>query len=119
MSQNAATNATGHPAMRQDAPPPPDTQPMGRYAPSPRDIQAMRRQVSAMPGQAPIVAAGLAIGILLLAIQLWLLTVALDLYLAGRGNQVWSLALVSGVIFAGGLVVLWFLRRRPHLQVRR
>jgi hypothetical protein len=56
------------------------------------------------PGQAPIVAAGLAIGILLLAIQLWLLTVALDLYLAGHGDQVWSLAAVSGLI----------LRRRPR-----
>jgi len=67
------------------------------------------------PGQAPVVAAGLAIGILLLAVQLWLLTVALDLYLAGRGSQVWSLALVSGLIFAGGLAVLWILRRRPRL----
>jgi hypothetical protein len=67
------------------------------------------------PGQAPIVAAGLTIGILLLGIQLWLLTVALDLYLAGRGNQVWSLAAVSGVIFVGGLVVLWILGRRPRV----
>jgi hypothetical protein len=67
------------------------------------------------PGQAPIVAAGLAIGILLLGVQLWLLTVALDLYLAGRGDLVWSLALVSGLIFLGGLVVLWILRRRPRV----
>jgi hypothetical protein len=69
----------------------------------------------APPGQAPIIAAGLAIGILLLGVQLWLLTVALDLYLAGKGGQVWSLALVSGVIFLGGLAVLWALRRRPRL----
>ena len=67
------------------------------------------------PGQAPIIAAGLAIGVLLLGVQLWLLTVALDLYLAGKGSQVWSLALVSGVIFLGGLTVLWALRRRPRL----
>ena len=67
------------------------------------------------PGQAPIIAAGLAIGMLLLGVQLWLLTVALDLYLAGKGSQVWSLALVSGVIFLGGLTVLWALRRRPRL----
>jgi hypothetical protein len=60
------------------------------------------------------VAAGLAIGILLLAIQLWLLTVALDLFLGGHGDQVWSLALVSGLIFVGGLAVLWILRRRPR-----
>jgi hypothetical protein len=71
--------------------------------------------VLAAPGQAPIVAAGLAIGILLLAVQLWLLTVALDLYLAGHGDQVWSLALVSGLIFLGGLLVLWILGRRPRV----
>jgi hypothetical protein len=63
------------------------------------------------PGQAPIVGTGLAIGILLLAIQLWLLTVALDLYLGGRGDQVWSLALISGLIVVGGLLVLRILRR--------
>ncbi|MBV9170748.1 MAG: hypothetical protein JOZ81_11745 [Chloroflexi bacterium] len=67
------------------------------------------------PGQDAIVAAGLTIGILLLGIQLWLLTVALDLYLAGHGDQVWSLALVSALIFAGGLSVIWILRRRPHV----
>jgi hypothetical protein len=72
-------------------------------------------QVPPPPGQAPIVAAGLAIGILLLGVQLWLLTVALDLYLGGRGDQVWSLALVSGLIFVGGLLVLWILRRRPRI----
>ena len=71
------------------------------------------------PGQAPIIAAGLAVGILLLSVQLWLLTVALDLYLAGKGSQVWSLALVSGVIFLGGLAVLWALRRSPRLATAR
>jgi hypothetical protein len=61
------------------------------------------------------VAAGLAVGVLLLGVQLWLLTVALDLYLGGQGGQVWSLALVSGLIFLGGLAVLWTLRRRPRV----
>lgn len=70
------------------------------------------------PGQMPLVTAALAIGVLLMAIQLWLLTIALDLFLAGRGGQVWQLALVSGAIFAGGLVMLWLLRRRPHLRVK-
>jgi hypothetical protein len=55
-----------------------------------------------------------AIGILLLGVQLWILTVALDLFLEGNGGQVWTLALVSGVIFAGGLAVVWLLRRRPR-----
>lgn len=68
------------------------------------------------PGQMAIVMAGLAIGVLLLGIQLWLLTVALDLYLAGRGGQVWALALVSGAIFLGGLLILWLLGRRPKVR---
>ncbi len=63
------------------------------------------------PGQAPIVTVGLAIGVLLMAIQLWLLTVALDLFLGGEGAQVWQLAVASGAIFAGGLLMLWLLRR--------
>ncbi len=70
------------------------------------------------PGQMPLVTAALAIGVLLMAIQLWLLTIALDLFLAGKGGQVWQLALISGAIFAGGLLMLWLLRRRPHLRIR-
>jgi hypothetical protein len=65
-----------------------------------------------LPGQAPIVAAALAIGILLLGVQLWILTVALDLFLEGNSGRIWLLALVSGVIFAGGLAVLWLLWRQ-------
>ena len=72
--------------------------------------------VPTLPGQAPLVGAALAIGILLLAIQLWILTVALDLFLASQGGQVWLLAAVSGLIFLGGLLVLWVLRRRPRVQ---
>jgi hypothetical protein len=47
---------------------------------------------------------------LLLAIQLWLLTIALDLFLGGRGAEIWSLAIVSGLIFAGGVVAYRVLR---------
>lgn len=68
------------------------------------------------PGQAPIVLAGLAIGILLLAIQLWLLTIALELYLAGEGGRVWQTALASGAIFLGGLLMLRLLRRRAGVR---
>jgi hypothetical protein len=69
-----------------------------------------------LPGQAPLVGATLAIGILLLGIQLWILTVALDLFLEARGGQVWLLAGVSGLIFLGGLLVLWMLGRRPRVR---
>ena len=65
------------------------------------------------PGQEAIVMAALAIGIVLMGIQLWLLTVALDLYLAGKGDQVWGPALVSAAIFLGGLMMTRLLRRQP------
>ncbi|MBI4493002.1 MAG: hypothetical protein HY690_09435 [Chloroflexi bacterium] len=68
------------------------------------------------PGQMAIVLAALAIGVLLMGIQLWLLTVALDLFLAGQGERVWVLALVSGGIFLGGLLMLWLLHRRPRVR---
>jgi hypothetical protein len=67
-------------------------------------------------GQAPLVMVGLTIGILLMAIQLWLLTVALDLYLAGQGGEVWRLGAASGFIFVGGLGILRILRRRPRIR---
>lgn len=68
------------------------------------------------PGQMAIVLAGLAIGLLLMGIQLWLLTIALELYLAVQGSQVWQLALISGLIFLGGLMMLRVLRRRPRMR---
>ena len=71
---------------------------------------------SPAPGQPAIVLAALTIGILLMGIQLWLLTVALELYLAGDGGRVWQLALTSGGIFLGGLAMLWLLGRRPEVR---
>jgi hypothetical protein len=68
------------------------------------------------PGQMTLVLAGLAIGLLLMGIQLWLLTIALDLYLAGAGTRIWQLALTSGAIFLGGLLMLRLLGRRPRLR---
>jgi hypothetical protein len=60
--------------------------------------------------------ASLLIGLLLMALQLWLLTIALELYLSGAGNRVWQLALVSGGIFLGGLAILVVLHRRPRIR---
>lgn len=56
-------------------------------------------------GRVAIVVAGLAIGVLLMGLQLWLLTIALDLYLSDRNEGVWQLALTSGLIFLGGIFV--------------
>ena len=68
------------------------------------------------PGQMTLVLAGLAIGLLLMGVQLWLLTIALDLYLGGAGARIWQLALVSGAIFLGGLLMLRLLGRRPRVR---
>ena len=68
------------------------------------------------PGQGPLVMTGLMIGLLMMGIQLWLLTVALELFLAGEGERVWQLALASGAIFLGGLLMLRLLRRRPNVR---
>ena len=65
------------------------------------------------PGRQAVVMAALMIGLLMMAIQLWLLTVSLELYLAGAGERCWLLALVSGAIFVGGLLMLRLLGRRP------
>jgi len=45
-----------------------------------------------------------------------LLTVALDLYLGGSGDQVWAIALCSGGIFLGGLLVRRVLARQPRIR---
>gem|GEM_PF-3985596 len=69
-----------------------------------------------MPGQQALVTAGMVMGFVLLGAQLWLLTVALDLYLAGRAQNIWILALVSGAIAAGGLWIVFLLNLRPRVQ---
>jgi hypothetical protein len=73
-----------------------------------------REDRSPPPGHQAVVMAALVLGLLLMGIQLWLLTVALELFLGGHGRQVWLLAVVSGLIFVGGLLVLKVLSRRPR-----
>jgi hypothetical protein len=53
------------------------------------------------------------IGVVLLGVQLWLLTVALELYLGGEGERAWVLAILSAGVFAGGLLAYRLLRRLP------
>jgi hypothetical protein len=66
--------------------------------------------------EGPVLTAALAIGLLLMAVQLWLLTVALDLLLAGKRDGLLGLALASGAVFAGGILVLRLLRARPRMR---
>lgn len=75
-------------------------------------------RVQPTPGRQAVVMAALTIGLLMMGIQLWLLTVSLELYLAGDGERCWLLAVVSGAIFLGGLLMLRMLDRRPRLGGR-
>ncbi|HEX5439237.1 MAG TPA: hypothetical protein VFW98_18940 [Gemmatimonadaceae bacterium] len=64
------------------------------------------------PGQGPLAMLALAVGLLLMTVQLWLLTLALNLYLAGIREGTIIAAIISGLIFLGGLLVLRLLRHR-------
>lgn len=70
-------------------------------------------QLTPAPGRRAIIVAAVLLGALILALQLWLLTIALDLYLAGEGRDVWQLALLSGIFFTGGVFAL-LLTRQPE-----
>lgn len=64
-------------------------------------------------GESGLVSLGLAIGILLMGIQLWLLTLAFNLYLAGERRGTLLVCVSSGLIFAGGVAMLRLLARHP------
>jgi hypothetical protein len=68
------------------------------------------------PGHRALLLGALLIGFLLMGIQLWLLTVALELYLGGHGDEVWRTAAVSAIVFLGGLLALRLLGRRPRVR---
>ncbi len=78
--------------------------------PPPRRISQRELEPRISPGRRSLLLAAVLVGLLLLAMQLWLLTVALDLYLSGRGGEIWSLVIISGVIFAGGVATYIVLR---------
>jgi hypothetical protein len=63
--------------------------------------------------QGPLVAFGLALGVLLMGLQLWLLTLAFNLYLSGERESVVIAAVISGLVFLGGIGMLQLLDRAP------
>jgi cytochrome c biogenesis protein CcdA len=65
-------------------------------------------------GRSAMFMAGLAIGIMLRGIQLWLLTLALELYLSGDNVNTWQLVLISGLVFLGGIWLMRLLSRHPR-----
>ena len=64
------------------------------------------------PGAPVIVLTGLIVGLVMMGIQLWLLTLAFDLYLSGQRSATLLNAACSGAIFLGGLLVLWLVEGR-------
>lgn len=68
------------------------------------------------PGEAGLVGAALMVGILLLALQLWILTVALEEFQRHNDQRTYLLAGISALIFAGGLAVRWLLKRTPRIR---
>jgi hypothetical protein len=66
------------------------------------------------PGEGGIVLLGLSIGILLMSLQLWLLTLAFDLYLSDEDTDTLIAAVLSGLVFLGGLLMLRLLDRGPR-----
>lgn len=68
------------------------------------------------PGEAGLVGAALMIGIVLLALQLWILTVTLEEFQRHNDQRTYLLAGISALIFAGGLAVRWLLKRTPSVR---
>lgn len=73
-------------------------------------------QNSPPPGEFGLLGAALAVGILLMGLQLWILTVALDAFQRHNNAQVYALAGISALIFLGGAAMLWILRRTPRVR---
>lgn len=76
------------------------------------DGDAEERAPWRSPGEQAMAGAAIAIGVLSLGIQLWALSVALELYLEGEGDNIWGLVVLSGLVFGGGLLALHQLRER-------
>ena len=80
----------------------------------PSGVTTHQRDKLPTVGQGGLATLGLAIGLLLVAIQLWLLTIAFDLYLEGERADTVGVALSSGLVFVGGLIMLKLIDRRPR-----
>jgi hypothetical protein len=79
-----------------------------------RARQAIAPERRPPPGQAGLAMLGLSIGIMLMGIQLWLLTLAFDLYMLDEDTDAILATAFSGLVFLGGLAMLRLLDRRPQ-----
>jgi len=74
------------------------------------------RRTTPPPGEASLVSAALAVGILLMGLQLWILTVALEEFQRHNDARIYLLAGISALIFVGGLAIRWLLKRTPSVR---
>ena len=81
-----------------------------------RNNRQRRGYIAQHPGESALLSAALAMGILLMGIQLWILTVALEHFERHAYSQIYALAAISALIFAGGVVMLWLLRKKPSVS---
>jgi hypothetical protein len=86
------------------------TTPLRGTRPSTRE---RRKPVVPPAGEDGLISAALSIGILLMGIQLWILTVSLEHFERHEYPPIYALAGISALIFAGGVMMLWLLRRTP------
>jgi hypothetical protein len=89
------------------------TTPLRKTFPSGHEL---RRPILPPPGESGLLAAALSIGILLMGIQLWILTVALEHFERHEYSPIYALTGISALIFAGGILMLWLLRRTPAVR---
>lgn len=75
-----------------------------------------RRRAAPAPGEASLVSAALAVGILLMGLQLWILTVALEEFQRHNETRIYLLAGISALIFGGGVAIRWLLKRTPSIR---
>lgn len=79
---------------------------MIRLEPRPLKLPLRTDAPESPPGKRALVLAAAMLGALMLALQLWLLSTALDLLLSGDGGRVWQLAVLSVAVFGGGVLAL-------------
>jgi hypothetical protein len=78
--------------------------------------QERHKTAVAPPGEGVLLSAAVAMGILLMGMQLWILTVALEQFERHHYREVYALTGFSALIFAGGVAILWMLRRTPRVR---
>ena len=73
---------------------------------------AVRRPFT-RPQRTTIIHGMLTFVVVLVILQLWLLTLAFDLFQSGERRDTVGVAILSGLVFLGGLAMLRLLGRRP------